>query len=112
MRTTRRGGRKSRTGERINPAESRESSEVAVGGVEYAAVLDRECGNLRVGCDRPLNPSRDEQIFEQSPVPVARDQEPNDSPREPLIDKFYGLGHGKMASSEREIGGDANEGTN
>lgn len=96
--------------ERIGPAQAGETSEVPVGGVEDAAVLDGQRGQVGVTDQRPASLALQQHLPEQTPMLISGCQETHVGLLQPLIhnlDDFLGR---EPLSGESWVGDDSEKG--
>src|SRR5919198_1536365 len=67
-----------RRGKRMTPAQTGETREIAIGRDQFAAVLDRKGGDIRIGDERPLDAAA--QLDENVPMTAARRDERRPGP--------------------------------
>jgi hypothetical protein len=73
--------------------------------MQYGTVFNGQGGELSIGCDRPLNPARDQHLFESYPVAFPWNDESNGAHSEPLIHNVDRRVHRELASTETGIRG-------
>jgi hypothetical protein len=96
--------------ERVGPAQAGETSEISVGGVEDAAVLDGECGQVGVTDQRAASLAIQQHLPEQAPVLISGWQETHVGLLQPLIHNLDGFFWREPLSGKSWIRDDSEEG--
>ena len=96
--------------QRVGPAQGGESGEVPVGGVQDAAVLDRQRRQIGVTNQRTSRLAILHHLPQQAPVLISGKQEAHIRLREPLIHYLDGFLWREPFSGKSRVRNDAEEG--